>query len=96
MDLKIVKDDLSAFRVSLLALNHDVSWVIMILALLIMFSIVSLWKNMVVSSANILTLPDGQLIGRSLINKRKRSGPRTEPCGTPHDTDRVSDLLFSI
>ena len=33
---------------------------------------------MVVSSANILTLPDGQHVGRSLINKRKSSGPRTE------------------
>ena len=51
---------------------------------------------MVVSSANILTLPDEQQIGRSLINMRKSSGPRTEPWGTPHDTERVSDLHFSI
>ena len=53
-------------------------------------------KKMVVSSAKILTLPDGQHIGKSLINNRKSSGPRTEPWGTPQDTDLVVDLLLSI
>ena len=51
---------------------------------------------MVVSSANILTLPEGQHAGRSLMNNRKSSGPRTEPWGTPHDMDLVCNLLFSI
>ena len=51
---------------------------------------------MVVSSAKILTLPEGQHIGKSLINNRKSSGPRTEPWGTPQDMDLVVDLLLSI
>ena len=51
---------------------------------------------MVVSSAKILTLPEGQHVGKSLINNRKSSGPRTEPWGTPHDIDLVADLLLSI
>ena len=48
---------------------------------------------MVVSSAKILTLPEGQHAARSLMNNRKSSGPNTEPCGTPHVTERVMDLL---
>ena len=96
LDLKIVNEDLSEFKVSLLALNQDDNWVIMILAISIMLTILSLWKNMVVSSANILTLPEGQQVGRSLINRRKSSGPGIDPCGTPHDTERISDLFFSI
>ena len=89
LDLKIVKEDLSAFKVSLLALNHDDNWVIMILAISIMLSILSLWKNMVVSSEHILTLPEGKHVERSLMNDRKSSGPKTEPWGTSNDTDLV-------
>ena len=68
----------------------------MILAVSIMFSIESLRKKMVVSSAKILTLPDGQHIGKSLINNRKISGPRTEHWGTQQNTDLVVDFLLSI
>ena len=50
---------------------------------------------MVVSSANILTLPEGQHVDRSLMNNRKSSGPKTEPWGTPHETDLVWDF-FSL
>ena len=31
--------------------------------------------------------------GRSLIYRRKRSGPRTDPCGTPEVTGTWSDLM---
>ena len=92
LDLKIVKDDLSALRVSLFALNQFVSCVIMILPLDIMSFMLLLWKKIVVSSAKSLVLPSGQQIGRSLIKRRKRSGPKTEPCGTPQDIGRVFDL----
>ena len=51
---------------------------------------------MMVSSANILTLPEGQHVDRSLMNNRKSSGPKTEPWGTPHETDLVWDLFFPI
>ena len=50
---------------------------------------------MMVSSANILTLPEGQHIDRSLMNSRKSSGPKTELWGTPHDADLVS-TYFSL
>ena len=83
LDLKIVKDDFSEFRVSLLALNQLVSCVIIILPFDLILSIELLWKNIVVSSAKSLVLPSGQQFGKSLINKIKNSGPSTEPCGTP-------------
>ena len=79
LDLKIVNDDLSVFNVNLLALNQDDNWFIMILAVSIMFSIDLLWKKMVVSSAKILTLPEGQHINKSLNNNRKSSGSSTKP-----------------
>ena len=47
-----------------------------------------------VSSANSLTLPVEQHLGRSFMNKRKNRGPRTDPCGTPHDIGRDCDLLL--
>ena len=92
LDLKIVKDDSSALRVSLFALNQFMSCIIMILPLDIMSFMLLLWKKIVVSSAKSLVLPSGQQIGRSLIKRRKRSGPKTEPCGTPQDIGRVFDL----
>ena len=94
--LKIVKEDLSVLRVNLLAENQECSSVIIILAFSISSSIELQWKNTFVSSAKILTLPVGQQLGRSLINKRKNRGPRTEPCGTPQDTVLVFDLLCSM
>ena len=93
-DLKIVNEDLSALRVSLLALNQDVNWDMMFFAVEIISSILSLWKNIEVSSANILTLPNGQQAERSLINMRKSRVPKTEPWGTLQEIERVWDLLF--
>ena len=49
-----------------------------------------------VSSANILTLPEGQHLGRSLIKSKKNKGPRTDPWGTPHVMGLVFDLQLSM
>ena len=45
-----------------------------------------------VSSANSLTL-DLTCSGRSFMYARKRIGPRTEPCGTPEETEMLSELI---
>ena len=51
-DLKILKEDLSALSVSLLELNHDVNLVMKFLAVKMIYFILSLWKNLIVSSVN--------------------------------------------
>ena len=96
LDLKIVKEDLSELRVNLLALNQVVNCNIMFFPLKFMSLMLLQWKNIVVSSAKSLTLPSGQQLGKSLINKRKNNGPRTEPWGTPWDIERIWDLQFSM
>jgi len=52
-------------------------------------------SNIVVSSAkdNIVVLRDFDM---SLIYNKNSSGPKIEPCGTPHETSSVGDLAFSI
>ena len=94
-DLKIVNEDLSAFRVNLLALSHVFSWVIIFLPVAIMSVILFLWKKIVVSSANSLTFPSGQHLYKSFMKSMKNKGPRTEPCGTPHVMGLSFDLEFS-
>ena len=42
--------------------------------------------TMVVSAASISHLPDNICRGRSLIYIENKSGPNTQPCGTPHTT----------
>ena len=96
LDLNIVKDDFSELRVSLFALNQLVSWVIIILPVDFMSSMELLWKNIVVSSANNLVLPSGQLLCRSFMNNIKKSGPSMEPWGTPQVIGKVCDLHLSI
>ena len=82
LDLNIVNEDLSAFRVSLLALNQFVKWVIIIFVVETISFMLLLWKKIVVSSAKSLVFPSGQHFGKSLIKIRKRRGPSTDPWGT--------------
>ena len=96
LDLKRVNDDLSAFRVNLFAVNQFVSWVIIAFPVEITSPIEFVWKKIVVSSAKSLTLPLVHPLGKSFMNNRKNRGPRTDPCGTPHDMGRVFDLHLSI
>ena len=46
----------------------------------------------VVSSAYINMWNIGVTLGKLFIYIRKSNGPKIEPCGTPIDTDFVSDL----
>ena len=85
LDLNNVNDDLSAFKVNLFAVNQFVRSVMIVLPVEITSSIEFVWKKIVVSSAKSLTLPLVQHLGKSLMNNRKNRGPRTDPCGTPHD-----------
>ena len=89
LDLKIVKVDLSVFRVILFAENHEFKAVIIILPVDFSSSIFLKWKKTLVSSAKILKYPYGQQFGKSFMKRRKSKGPSTEPCGTPHDMERV-------
>ena len=47
----------------------------------------------VVSSANNLALVVWRHLGKSLIYKRNKNGPRLDPCGTPHLSSFTSDCL---
>ena len=96
LDLKMIKDDLLAFKVNLFELNQEFSWSNILFASEISSSMLSPWKNTLVSSANILIFPDGQQLGKSLINNKKNNGPSTEPWGTPQSMLHVFDLLVSI
>ena len=51
---------------------------IIIFAVDLRTSMLSQWKKILVSSANILTLPKGQQFDKSLINRIKNKGPSTE------------------
>ncbi|CAL4144512.1 unnamed protein product, partial [Meganyctiphanes norvegica] len=87
--LNIVKDVLSVFKVILLAENHEFSSIIIVFPIDISSSEFLQWKKTLVSSANILNLPEGLQLGRSFIKIRKSKGPRTEPCGTPHEIGNI-------
>ena len=49
----------------------------------------------IVSSAKSLAV-ELMFSGMSLIKKRKRLGPSTDPCGTPDSTSMESDVCPSI
>ena len=44
------------------------------------------------SSANIAHEEDETNEGRSLTYRTKRSGPRTDPCGTPEEMARLEEI----
>ena len=48
-----------------------------------------------VPSAKRLTL-DLTCLGRSFMHARKRKGPKTEPCGTPEETEILSECIPKI
>ena len=95
-DLNMVKEDLSVFNVSLFARNHELREIIMFLQTLISSSILPPCTKTFVSSAKILKLPRWQQLGRSFIKRIKKSGPRTDPWGTPQLIGLVTDLCLSI
>ena len=54
----------------------------------------SVLKNILVSSAKRKNLSFDEVLGKSFIYNKNKSGPRTEPCGTPHERDLTSDLVL--
>ena len=48
--------------------------------------------NMLVSSAKRMNVPRSEQFAISFMYRRNKSGPRTEPCGTPYRTVRGSDF----
>ena len=51
--------------------------------------------EMLVSSANIIGFSTEDAFLRSLTYNKNSSGPKMEPCSTPHFTTQNSVLLFS-
>ena len=49
--------------------------------------------NKLVSSANRMGVNKLEAFGRSLMYNINKRGPRTEPCGTPHEIDLVTDVV---
>ena len=72
LDLKIVNEDFSESKVNSLAWNQEVNWIIIFLPVVIISFILLLWKKIVVSSANSLTLPSGQQPGPSVQVKKNK------------------------
>ena len=53
-------------------------------------------KNRFESSANKCKSKELVQFLKSLIYSKKRSGPRTEPWGTPHEIGNSSEFVFPI
>ena len=92
VDLKMINEDFFAFKVSLFAINHLFICSMMTWPLLEISSAFLALNNTLVSSANILVLPEGQQFGMSLMYIRNNRGPRTDPWGTPQVMDLYDDL----
>ena len=80
----------STLIVNLFASNQ---WVITFTSLRIRESVLRPALITVVSSANIVKELSVQALSRSLMYSRKRKGPITDPCGTPHKTLPFLDVL---
>ena len=76
----------SMFRDNLLANNHWLTLSSSTFRLVSKFRMLVLSRNRFVSSAKRWKSKMLEHLGRSFIYKRKRSGPSTDPCGTPHET----------
>ena len=70
------------FKESLLALNHFATFFSSSFIVSKRFSILESEINKFVSSANIIGVSLFELLKRSVIYMRNKSGPRMEPCGT--------------
>ena len=76
----------SIFKDDLLANNHWLTFSSSTFKLVSKFRILGLLRNKFVSSAKRWKSRILEHLGTSFIYKRKRSGPSTDPCGTPQVT----------
>ena len=84
---------LEIFKESLLALNQFATFLSSSFIVSKRFPILESEINKFVSSANIIGVSLLELLKRSFIFVRNKSGPRMEPCGTPQVI--VRHMLFS-
>ena len=82
-----------AYKGSLLALSQFATLRSSLFIVLKIFSILESKINNFVSSANIIGVSLFEILKRSFIYMRNKSGPRMEPCGTPQVILR--HMLFS-
>ena len=82
-----------AYKGSLLALNQFATLRSSLFIVLKIFSILESKIKNFVSSANIIGVSLFEILKRSFIYMRNKSGPRMEPCGTPQVILR--HMLFS-
>ena len=83
---------LSTFRESLFALTHAYTFAISVLILSTIMSRSLPVQNKLVSSANKIGINHLETDGKSLIKIKNNSGPKIDPCGTPHLICLQSDL----
>ena len=82
--LNIMNLVLSIFSDSLFSLNQlEISLIHCLLVFLVRQGLHEK-KKILVSSAKVMKYEEGNERGRSLMYKRNKSGPRIDPCGTPH------------
>ena len=63
--------------------------------LIVFGTLLAVWT--VVSSAYMSTYASFMKRGKSFTNRRKSTGPKTDPCGTPDLTDSIDDFtVFSM
>ena len=88
---KRAKCDLSTFSANLFVVNHLSTFFSSLFMVYSKRSRLSDLKYILVSSAKRQNLSFLQTAGKSLMKMRNNSGPKTEPCGTPHITSSTSD-----
>ena len=92
LGLKIMLFDFCLLRDSLLALNQSDNLSISELTRFIKVVEPKWEKNKLVSSANKTRSYKFEIWHKSLIKIKKNKGPRTEPCGTPHEISWNEDI----
>ena len=97
--VKSIKFVLSTFSDNLFVLTHAYTFIISILILSTNRSKLSPAQNKFVSSANKIGINNFDTYGKSLIKNKNKSGPNTDPCGTPHwifFTFRLAIIIYNI
>ena len=89
----IINSVFVSFSVSLFAVSHSLTFKRSWLSFDSISSTVGALMERVVSCANNLALVVWRHLGKSLIYKRNKNGPRLDPCGTPHLSSFTSDCL---
>ena len=82
------------FKESLFEINHSLIFSLFIVEKWTLMSLCS--KNRFVLSESIIVFNKLEVLGRSFTYTKNSSGPRVDPCGTPHVTFLFSSLAALI